>query len=123
MTKEIKRSELEGLARIHCTENELCAFFKCSRDTLYDRIREYYDMTVGEFLREYSSEGKISLRRKTWSLALGGHWDALKFLNKNHLDLVDETTVNNRNTDVPLTESELKAELEARGLPTDVLDE
>lgn len=80
----VDRQQLEGLAKIHCTFEEMMHFFDCSRDTLENRIREYYDLTVKEFITKYQSQGKVSLRREGFRQALKGDKVMLKFHLENY---------------------------------------
>ncbi len=94
MTLNISKKELEGLALINCTLPEFCGFFRCQHATIYNKIREYYDLTFKEFVDQYAGQGKVSLRRQGWREALSGkNWPATKFLMENELGMGDN--VNN----------------------------
>lgn len=86
----VDRAALEGLAKIHCTFREMMHFFDCSRETLENRIREYYDLTVKEFIDQYQDQGKVSLRREGFRQALKGDRDMLKFHLKNYANMSDK---------------------------------
>lgn len=68
----ITKSELEALAFTHATQEEMAAYFGCHRETLADRIKEYYDMNFSEFLDVHCKKSLISLRRVGWKKALKG---------------------------------------------------
>jgi hypothetical protein len=83
----ITAPELEKLAGIHCTIEEVAGFFGCTRKTIYNRCQEMFDMGWEEFSKQQMNRGKVSLRRTIWREALKGEWQPLKMLAENHLDL------------------------------------
>lgn len=132
MTIDITQKEIEGLARIHCTEREMAAYFDCNHNTIGDYCRRNYGCDFKTFAAKFADQGKISLRRKAWQMALKGHWEPLKMLMKNHLEMEDAQEVHNtheapgggpvQTAIVPMTLDELRAEAERRGLPTSVFE-
>ncbi len=87
---KISKEEIENLARIHCTLEELQAYYRCGKDLLYKFCKLNYDMTVEEFLLTFRGTGKVSLRRQMWQKALKGDWSAQKFLSKQHLGMAEK---------------------------------
>ena len=59
----IEKESFERLCSILCTETEICGFFKTSHDTLNRWCHQEYGMTFTEAWGQFSSLGKISLRR------------------------------------------------------------
>lgn len=127
--------KLKMLATVHCTRDEMCAAFDgCSHDTLERNIKKCFgdDVTFTKFFEMYRGQGKVSLRKKGFSMALSGDKEMLKFHLKNHCDMADkvETTitgagggaVKTENTHVSMTPDELRAEAAARGLPTKIFE-
>ena len=48
--------------------------------TLHTRVREFFDMSIGEYIEHYSSAGVAALKKAGLKDALSGkRWDALKF--------------------------------------------
>jgi hypothetical protein len=82
---EFDLAELEKLAALQCTDEELAAWFDCSVDTIQRRRKD-----DEAFLRSYQKGregGKISLRRLQWKTAQGGHagmqiWIGKQWLNQ-----------------------------------------
>lgn len=73
--KEIDAEQFEKLCAIQCTLKEIAAWFGCSEDTI-ERwcLREYKDendkpMSFAEAYKNFSADGKISLRRWQFKLA------------------------------------------------------
>lgn len=132
MTIDITQKEIEGLAKIHCTEREIAAYFGCSHNTIGDYCRRHYGCDFRTFAAMFADQGKISLRRKAWQMALKGHWEPLKMLMKNHLEMEDAMDVHNtheapgggpvKTQEVPMTLEELRKEAERRGLPSSVFE-
>jgi hypothetical protein len=74
--------EIEKLAQMQCSYEEMAAFFSVSADT----IRDNYS-TIVEKGREH---GKMSLRRKQLSVAMGGNVAMLIWLGKQYLGQHDK---------------------------------
>lgn len=89
MTKKIPKNELIVLAQVHCTLDEIASVYSCDSTTIRKRIREHFDMTADAFLRRYQNQGKVSLRKKGFSMALKGDKEMLKFHLKNYANMVD----------------------------------
>ncbi len=71
---EIDENLVYELSRIHCTTNEIAIICKCSGDTLERRFMDV--MNLGR------SEGKSSLRRKQYQVAMEGNTGMLIWLGK-----------------------------------------
>ena len=74
------------LAQLHCTGEEIAAFFDFSFDTLTRAVKREYKMTFAEWYKRYSANGKISLRRKQYEIALSGNCSMLIWLGKQLLE-------------------------------------
>ena len=90
--KLIDFKEFEKLCALHCTKEEIAAFFDMTMETLEARIKENYGKTFYEVFLEKKDIGKISLRRKQWMLADKNAAMAI-FLGKNYLGQKDFTEV------------------------------
>jgi hypothetical protein len=88
--KHIKKDELEKLARLQCSLAEFSCAFNCNDSTIRERIREFYDMTFGEFIAHYGAGGHTSLRRAMWAKALKGDSKMQIFLASNHLGMAEK---------------------------------
>lgn len=79
---EIDLGQLETLAKIQCTYEEIAAVLRISPDTL---SRNY-----AERIKEFRSAGKGSLRKAQWKAALGGNVTMQIWLGKNELGQSDK---------------------------------
>lgn len=83
--KVIDPEMVRQLAMIQCSLDEMAAVLKCERTTLHRRFA-----TVIEKGRE---EGKSSLKRSQYKLAMAGNATMLIWLGKQHLGQTDKSTV------------------------------
>jgi hypothetical protein len=81
--KAIDGDMVRKLAAIDCTIAEIAATLECSRDTLERRFRDA--------IEQGREQGKASLRRKQWELAMGGNPTMLIFHGKQRLGQADKT--------------------------------
>lgn len=61
----------DGLCRIQCTQVEIAGVLKCSVDTLERRVQDEKGMGYAEYYAQKSEEGKASLRRMMYKVAMG----------------------------------------------------
>lgn len=91
--KEINWDAAEELAKIQCTEEEICNVLDVDDKTLTKHIKLKYDLTFSEWYKKYSSDGKASLRRRLFDAAhdnsLKGSIAAAIWLSKNYLGMKD----------------------------------
>lgn len=59
----IDQKQFEGFCAILCTEEEICAFFSCSHDTLNRWCHDTYECTFEQIFKQKATLGKISIRR------------------------------------------------------------
>ncbi len=71
---EIDPEQVKKLAAIHCATEEVARWFGVHKRTLERRFAAYID--AGR------NQGKMSLRRKRWELAMGGNVALILFLSK-----------------------------------------
>lgn len=88
--KEIDFAELDRLCLLQCTALEIAWFFGISEDTLGRRIQEKYGESFADYFKKASSEGKMSLRRKQFEIALKGNVSMLIWLGKQCLGQSDK---------------------------------
>ena len=67
--KEFSFLVLEQLCRIHCTQKEICSFFRLNDKTLSARIKEEYGMIFYDYYKEFTDDGKTELRGMQWKSA------------------------------------------------------
>ena len=63
--------ELGKLGAMGCTDNEIAAFFDCTRETVAQRKKNDPDFSYA--LEKGRENGKSSLRRMQWKAAQGGN--------------------------------------------------
>ena len=86
----IKLTEVKKLAALHCSQEEIAAYLGIGLSILRKVIQN--DQRVAECIREGQATGKISLRRKQFSLA--GHNAAMAIhLGKQLLDQTDKSAL------------------------------
>lgn len=66
---EIRWEEVDKLCALHCTGDEIAAFFNCTYDTLQNRCLEEKEMRFSDYFKQKSGAGKISLRRRQYEMA------------------------------------------------------
>ena len=86
--KKIDKEQFEKLCGIQCTLSEIAGFFDCSEDTIERWVKRTYKETFAETYKNYSANGKISLRRFQFKLAEKSAAMAI-FLGKNYLGQTD----------------------------------
>lgn len=85
----IDKVQFEKLCEMQCTELEICAWFRCSDETLNKWCKKTYKKTFQESFAMLRAGGKASLRRKQWNLADTNPSMAI-FLGKNYLNQCDD---------------------------------
>lgn len=88
--KEIDVAEFDKLCAIQCTKTEIAWFFGVSEDTLSRRIQEECGESFADYYKKASSEGKMSLRRKQFELAMKGNTTLCIWLGKQYLGQSDK---------------------------------
>jgi hypothetical protein len=84
---EIDIEEFEKLCRLHCTQEELAAWFNCGINTIRDRVakrKEYRDAW-----NRGRAAGRVSLRRAQFAAALNGDRTMMVWMGKQLLDQKD----------------------------------
>lgn len=95
-----------GLAKLHCTNREIASLVGISVDTLQ---RRYHDI-----LDKGRDEGKMTLRRSMWDLALNGRNPTMMiWLSKQHLGFSDNPIGNEDKKPLPWTDDDI---VEGKGL-------
>ncbi len=83
---EIGLAEVEKLAGLQCTDEEIAAFFGVSPRTIERRKKQ---PAFAEVLAQGRSKGRLSIRRQLFGLAAKGQIAAVIFLAKNVLGYTD----------------------------------
>ncbi len=82
---EVYMTQLETLAKIHCTMVEIASVLKVSERTLRRRF--------GRIIETHRAGGRTSLRRAQWSKALAGNPTMMIWLGKQELGQRDQIAV------------------------------
>lgn len=82
--------QIEKMCAIFCTGEEIAAILGISYDTLERRVKERFDMSCAEYIKEKSAIGKMSLRRMQYKAAEKGNNAMLIWLGKQYLGQTDK---------------------------------
>lgn len=78
----IDEKEVEKLAALHCTNEEIASWFSCSADTIENRF--------SGVIKRGKEKAKTSLKRKQYEIAMSGNVSMLIWLGKNLLGQKDK---------------------------------
>lgn len=92
--KIIDWETVKKLCDIHCTGEEIASIVDVSYDTLERHIKAEFAMSFADFYKKHSSNGKMSLRRKQYEVAMSGNTTMLVWLGKQYLGQTDKTESN-----------------------------
>jgi hypothetical protein len=81
---------IEGLARIQCTQVEICDIFEVTEKTLNIALKRHAGLSFSQLIKKNMSHGKASLRRNQWKAADKGVPSILIWLGKQHLGQTDK---------------------------------
>ena len=80
---------IEGMARIQCTQDEICDIFEVTDKTLNLALKKHSGVSFSDLIKKNMSHGKASLRRSQWKAADKGVPSVLIWLGKQHLGQKD----------------------------------
>ena len=83
--------QIEKLAQLHCTDEDLADFFECSVSTI--EKRKVSDPDFLRALKKGKGKGRISLRRMQYKAAQSGNTTMLIWLGKQLLGQTDKREV------------------------------
>lgn len=99
--KPIDLELVYGLAKLHCTNREIASLTGVSVDTLQ---RRYHDI-----LDKGRDDGKMTLRRSMWDLALNGKNPTMMiWLSKQHLGFTDNPISNDDKKPLPWSDDDVE---------------
>jgi hypothetical protein len=88
-----------NLAKLHCTNREIASLVGCHVDTLQKRFHDLLD--------KGRDDGKMTLRRSLWDLALNGkNVTAMIWLSKQHLGFSDHPVSTDDKKPLPWSDDE-----------------
>lgn len=91
--KQIDKAQFEKLCGLQCTLEEFCCYFDCDNKTLEKWCKRTYKQNFSEIFKVKKGNGKISLRRKQFELAMSGNSTMLIWLGRNMLGQTDKIEV------------------------------
>lgn len=92
--KIIDWETVKKLCAIHCTGEEIASIVGVSYDTLERHIKDEFGESFAEYYKKHSANGKMSLRRKQYEVAMSGNTTMLVWLGKQYLGQTDKTESN-----------------------------
>ena len=81
---------IEGMARIQCTQDEICDIFEVTDKTLNLALQKHSGVSFSDLIKKNMSHGKASLRRSQWKAADKGVPSVLIWLGKQYLGQKDQ---------------------------------
>ena len=120
---------LVNMARIQCTQEEVCHVFGVTDKTLNQALKRRGEGTFSDIYKRHSHEGRASLRRYQWKAAENGNPTMLIWLGKQMLGQRDQIVQDNTSSDgsmtpaAPLSVEELRKEVKRRGLRDDIIED
>lgn len=79
------------MCEIHCTGEEIAAVLGVDYKTLERACKREKNTNIGEYIKQKSATGKMSLRRKQHTTAMDGNVSMLIWLGKNWLGQKDKS--------------------------------
>lgn len=86
--------QIDKMCAIFCTGEEIAAIMGIGYNTLERRCKERFDIGFGEYIKEKSSLGKMSLRRMQYKTAEKGNAAMQIWLGKQYLGQTDKNETN-----------------------------
>ena len=93
----INKEHFEGMCKIQCTKDEMCAIFQVHEETLTKWCHQEYSMGFSDIYKKLSSTGKMSLRRQQFKSAENGNVTMQIWLGKQWLGQTDKVESSNIN--------------------------
>lgn len=100
--KEFDKAVFQSLCKIQCTQEEICLVLETSTKTLNSWCKRTYKMDFLQAYKQFSVEGKMSLRRAMYEKATKDRnttmmiWLSKQYLGMQDTVQVDQTEVLNR---------------------------
>jgi len=91
--KEVDWEKASKLAIIFCTAEEIANILGISFHTLDRRSLEEHGVRFAKWAKQFSDQGRASLRRTQYTKAINGNVPLLIWLGKNELNQTDKTEI------------------------------
>ncbi len=100
---QLDYKKLDAMCAIHCTGEECAAILGVDYDTLNTALKRDGNKGFSEYFAQKGSNGKMSLRRKQYDLAIEGNSTMLIWLGKQWLGQVDKSERDIKSSDGSMT--------------------
>ncbi len=100
---QLDYKKLDAMCAIHCTGEECAAILGIDYDTLNVALKRDGNKSFSEYFKQKGSNGKMSLRRKQYDLAIAGNSTMLIWLGKQWLGQIDKTERDIKSSDGSMT--------------------
>jgi hypothetical protein len=100
---QLDYKKLDAMCAIHCTGEECAAILGIDYDTLNSALKRDGNKSFSEYFAQKGSNGKMSLRRKQYDLAIAGNSTMLIWLGKQWLGQVDKSERDIKSSDGSMT--------------------
>lgn len=97
---KIDWEQADKMCGIHCTGEEIAGILNVDYDTLNSACKREKGMGFSDYSEQKRSSGRMSLRRRQYSLAMDGNPTMLVWLGKNWLNQTDKSEVSQTTTTV-----------------------
>lgn len=87
---EDEYKQFENLCEIQCTIDEVCHVMNVTDKTLNRLLKEHYKSPFSAVYKRFADNGRRSLRRKQYQLAMSGNATMLIWLGKQYLGQADK---------------------------------
>lgn len=91
--REFDTETFERLCAIQCTVKEIVSVMRFNQDTLRKKVREHYDMKLGDAVNHFGAGGVASIKRMQFEKAQEGSDKMLIHLGKHYADQKDEQAI------------------------------
>lgn len=108
--KEIDWKEFDKLCEMHCTIEEVAGWFDCHPDTIQNAVQREKEVSFSVYFEQKAGNGKTSLRRIMWQMALQGDKTMCIWLSKQYLGFAEKNEI----TLGKIPDSELAKEIQSR---------
>jgi hypothetical protein len=100
---QLDYKKLDAMCAIHCTGEECAAILGIDYDTLNRALKRDGNKGFAEYFKQKGSNGKMSLRRKQYDLAIEGNSTMLIWLGKQWLGQIDKSERDIKSSDGSMT--------------------
>lgn len=97
---KIDWDQVDTMCGMHCTGEEQAGILNVDYDTLNSACKREKGMGFSDYFKQKSSSGRMSLRRRQYSLAMDGNSTMLVWLGKNWLGQTDKSEVTQTTTEI-----------------------